>query len=194
LKSQILKFEIANQSPTDYFFFKGTSKPSLFMSMIGNYRRLSEEDLDEILQEPESILNALYPEDSDIPDGSQLDIDKAWHLIHFLLTGEPWEGAEPLCNAVLGGAEIDEEDVGYGPARYLTSTEVNAVATALASISPEELWTRFDLAKVHEADIYPSSWEGNDSDRDYILSYFNDLKAFFTTAQQQHDCMILYLN
>ncbi len=162
--------------------------------MIGNYRRLSEEDLDEILQEPESILNALYPEDSDIPDGSQLDIDKAWHLIHFLLTGEPWEGAEPLCNAVLGGAEIGEEDVGYGPARYLTSTEVNAVATALASISPEELWTRFDLAKVHEADIYPLSWEGNDSDRDYILSYFNDLKAFFTTAQQQHDCMILYLN
>lgn len=109
------------------------------MSMIGNYRRLSEEDLDEILREPESILNALYPEDSEIPDGSQLDIDKAWHLIHYLLTGEPCEGSEPLCNAVLGGAEIGEEDVGYGPARYLSSTEVNAVATALASISPEEL-------------------------------------------------------
>src|SRR5262245_58137806 len=89
------------------------------MSMIGNYLRLPEAELQRVLEKPEAITKLLYPENGSNPSPDlHLDTDKAWHITHFLLTGEAWGGAEPLANAVLGGTEIGDEDVGYGPARY----------------------------------------------------------------------------
>lgn len=165
------------------------------MSMIGNYLRLPEAELQRVLQAPESITELLYPEDdSDHPPDRHLDTDKSWHLTHFLLTGEAWGGAEPLANAVLGGTEIGTEDVGYGPARYLTPAQVDAVASALAHISPDDLWSRFDPQQVRDAEIYPSGWEGNDTERDYIFDYFVDLKTHFADAAENNEAMILYIN
>ena len=165
------------------------------MSMIGNYLRMPEAELQRILREPQSITRLLYPEDgSDLPMDRHLDTDKAWHLTHFLLTGDPWDGAEPLCNAVLGGAAIGEEDVGYGPARYLAPAQVKTVANSLAAISPLELWRRFDVQKVRDAEIYPDGWHGNDTERDYIFSHFTNLKKFFADAATENQAVILYLN
>ncbi len=162
--------------------------------MIGNYLRLPEAELNRILRDPAAITSVLYPRNGiELPRERHLDIDKAWHLIHFLLTGDEWEGTEPLRNAVLGGAEIGKEDVGYGPARYLTPAQVSNVAVALASIAPDQLWDQFDLQTVREADIYPC-WEGNNEDREYILSYFQMLQNFFTVASQENNAVILYLN
>jgi hypothetical protein len=165
------------------------------MSMIGNYLRLPEPELQGTLRAPESITKLLYPEDgSDLPADRHLDTDKAWHLIHFLLTGEAWGGTEPLVNAVLGGTEIGKEDVGYGPARYLTPAQVMAAAKALADISASELWERFDLQQVRDADIYPSGWEGGDTERNYILEHFGALKGYFAEAAKKNDAMVLYIN
>ena len=165
------------------------------MSMIGNYLRLPEAELQRVLQAPASITKLLYPEDdSELPPDRHLDTDKSWHLTHFLLTGEAWGGAEPFVNAVLGGTEIGTEDVGYGPARYLTPAQVGAVASALEGLSPNELWERFDRQQVQEAEIYPSGWEGNDTERDYILEYFSDLKDHFADAARDRDAMVLYIN
>ena len=165
------------------------------MSMIGNYLRLPEAELNGVLADPASVTSLLYPEDgSDLPADRRLDTDKAWHLTHFLLTGEAWEGAEPLRNAVLGGTEIGEEDVGYGPARYLTPAQVREVGAALKPISPQQLWSRFDLQAVQNAEIYPSGWEGTDEEREYILGYFQALKDFFANAAEANDAIILYLN
>lgn len=163
--------------------------------MIGNYLRVTEDDLDELLAVPESISAFLYPEDdSEPPPGRHLDVDKAWHLIHFLLTGDAWEGPTPLVYAVLGGYAIGEEDVGYGPARYIMPSQVTMVAGALAEISPEVLWTRFDRRKATEAEIYPHEWEGNDEERVYVLDYYVQLQAFFAEAAREHDAMVMYLN
>lgn len=163
--------------------------------MIGHYVRLPDADLQKILQSPASILEILYPQD-DLPFAPEryLDIDKAWHLIHFLLTGKTWDGEEPMSFAVLGGKLIGEVDVGYGPARYLSPTQVEATAKALADISPNELWKRFDRQQVRQAEIYPSGWGGNETERDYILQHFSDLKSFFSDAASDHDAMILYIN
>jgi hypothetical protein len=68
-----------------------------------------------------------------------LDIDKTWHIIHFLLNGDAWEGSGPLFDAVLGGSQLTDEDIGYGPARFISPAEVAATAHALRSISGEEL-------------------------------------------------------
>src|SRR5438552_527714 len=61
------------------------------MSMIGNYLRLSPAGLAELRANPASVMDLLYPENGDRPP-RHLDIDKAWHAIHFLLNGQTWEG------------------------------------------------------------------------------------------------------
>jgi hypothetical protein len=163
------------------------------MSMIGNYLRVSAKQLEEIHREPSGIMNLLYPKgETDHATGTHLDIDKAWHAIQFLLTGEPWGGPPPLQNAVLGGTELGDEDVGYGPARALAPDEVQAVSIALAAIPSEQLWSRFDAKKFVEAEIYPQGLSSDD--RDYILQHYDALRAFFSDAARSGDAIILYLN
>ena len=61
------------------------------MSMIGNYIRVSPARLAELRAKPDSIMDFLYPDDPS-PLANHLDIDKAWHAIHFLLNRETWGG------------------------------------------------------------------------------------------------------
>src|SRR5207302_6195207 len=93
------------------------------MSMIGNYLKLSDEQLEELVENPSEAEDLVYPENGDHPSDA-LDIDKSWHLIHFLLTGDTWGGDYPLVNVVLGGTELSGTDAGYGPFRYLVHDEV----------------------------------------------------------------------
>jgi hypothetical protein len=113
------------------------------MSMMANYLRISPKQLEALRANPSSILDLLYP-----PDFSQLvnhlDIDRGWHVIHFLLNGETWDGQPPLVNAVLGGHALGDVDVGYGPARFLEPDEVRDLASALENIPSAEFIERSD--------------------------------------------------
>jgi Domain of unknown function (DUF1877) len=56
-------------------------------------------------------------------EGHEADLDKAWHGIHYLLTGTAWEGEPPLDFLVRGGRTVGTIEVGYSPARVLTAEE-----------------------------------------------------------------------
>ena len=178
------------------------------MSMIANYRRVTPDELEVLLRKPSTIVEYLFPEDGEEYEGvsedgqyltspedeRNLDIDKSWHAIHYLLTGDAWQGNPPLANAVLGGTELGEEDVGYGPCRYLTPEEVREVASALVGIPVEELRRRYDPVELEKADIYPNIWirEG-DEGLEYVLEYYEALVRFFRSAAEAGDGMLLYL-
>jgi len=164
------------------------------MSMIGNYLRVPGGRLARLREDPSDILELLYPDDGngEHPDGMHLDIDKSWHAIQFLLTGDPWEAKPPLQNAVMGGVELGEEDVGYGPARGLSTADVQAVSRALSAVSGEQLWSRFDAEKFANAEIYPEGWSADG--REYVVGYYETLRAFFAEAADAGDAMILYLS
>ena len=161
--------------------------------MIGNYRRLTEAELNALLEEPGTITEILYSEEGQDDTDKQLDVDKAWHAIHYLLNGTAWDGKEPLVNAVLGGLPVGEEDVGYGPARYLRPTQVAETSKALQAISSEQLWSRFNAAAMKKAEIYPE-FERWEEDKEYICGYFENIKSFFVVAASRGDAMLLYLN
>ena len=76
-----------------------------------------------------------------------LSIEKAWHGLHYLLTGESWGGTGPRAFLLAGGLE-QGEDYGYGPARYFTAIEVSAIAKELVRLGADDLWSKFD-AKRH---------------------------------------------
>ena len=151
------------------------------MSMIGNYRCITENELDTLLEVPETIAEFLYGEKTQAETEKQLDIDKAWHALHYLLNGTAWGGEGPLANAVLGGEPIGEEDVGYGPCRYLRSIQVFETSNALQIISSEQLWSRFNAAEMKKAEIYPK-FEGGEEVKEYLCGNFESIKAFFAAA------------
>lgn len=161
------------------------------MSMIGNYLRIPVETLDELYKDSDQAEVLAYPEDEDRDDA--LDIDKSWHLIHFLLTGKSWGGDGPLANAVLGGDPLPHTDAGYGPFRVLEPEAVKATAKALAEVSGESLWTRFNVKKVAAEEIYPIPWRGDTDDRDYVLHNFEALKKYFLDAAASGNGMLLWI-
>jgi hypothetical protein len=155
--------------------------------MMGNLKQISAATLEEIKADPSIVEEILFSEEG---EAEGLEIDKAWHGLHYLLTGEAWGGAPPLANAVLGGEEIGE-DFGYGAARYLTPGQVKEVATALSGVSEEELTNRFDPDAMRAAQIYGIS--GDDDDLEYLLEYFRPLVEYYQDASQKGNAMLLYL-
>ncbi|MEW6710245.1 MAG: YfbM family protein [Candidatus Riflebacteria bacterium] len=113
------------------------------------------------------------------------DLDKAWHGIHFMLTGSDWEGDPPLNFLVAGGTEVGNIDVGYGPARVFRSAEVAKMNSALDEVTEEFLRTRFQPDVMMKKEIYPTIWDRdpeNDDTFDYLLEYFRELKKFIRLA------------
>jgi hypothetical protein len=161
------------------------------MSMIGEYRRVESNKLQDLLKDPESLMNFLF--EANDPENS-LNVDKSWHIIHFLLNDDPWEGSPPLFNAVLGGTEIGDTDNGYGPARYLTPEQVNETTNTLVSVPPEAMIERYDSTKANKSKIYTGNWSDSDEDREYISSNYKEIVNFFQKASDQKQAVLLWLS
>ena len=70
---------------------------------------------------------ALNGVDEDVlMDGTALELDKSWHVLHFLFTGHPSHGPMPAAALLSGGREIGD-DLGYGPALRGGDESVRAV-------------------------------------------------------------------
>ena len=94
------------------------------------------------------------------PDpADEVDLDKAWHGLHFLLTGsaretdgEDTRGALMAAGSSIGGPEWD---VGYGPARSLSPAQTIGLRDALRDLDPEQARRRFDPEAMKAEDVYP---------------------------------------
>ena len=161
------------------------------MSMIGNFRQVTPAQLQALMDDPASVEAFIYPDGGEAENG--IDVDKAWHGIHFMLTGDVWGGASPLANVVLGGVEIGE-DAGYGPARYITPDEVRAAAEVIRSLPREVLGKRYDAAAMAENEIYPDIWDEGDDAADYLLSYYESLRNYYLDAASKGNAMLKYIN
>ena len=162
------------------------------MSMIGNFLQLSSDELAAMIADPSSVEAFIYPDDDE--HENNIDVDKAWHGIHYLLASDAWGGEPPLANVVLGGTEIGD-DVGYGPARYLTVDEVEAAARALKDITPERFRARYVAAELSQNEIYPEIWDDSDDDAvGYLTTWYETLRDYFIDAANNGHAMIKYLN
>lgn len=159
------------------------------MSMIGHFRRLEESGIGELAScDEDEMASRLFGEDEPEAD---LDVDKAWHAIHFLLCGSADEASGPLGSAILGGTPIGP-DLGYGPARWLSADQVRAVAKALPE--PAELISRYDSQALTDADVYPQIWdEPDDEISDFLGSHYEALRRFYAQAAAENQAMLLWL-
>lgn len=121
-----------------------------------------------------------------------LSLDKAWHGLHYILTGAVEPAGTPLGQAVLGGIEVGEDFSGYGPARVLDPALTASIARALESPELEdETRARFDPQRMTELRIYPFGW--NAESLHWLLSALRDLRLFFAGASAHGRAIITCL-
>ncbi|HSU57012.1 MAG TPA: YfbM family protein [Candidatus Dormibacteraeota bacterium] len=189
--------------------------------MIGCFVGLAEQDLKAVQEKPErfhallglpqipasklSFLQRLFgaktaaipaqPDWKPSKSFEDFDVDKAWHGIHFLLTGSDWEGEGPLAFILHGGEELKGVDNGYGPPHVFTSAEVREINRALEGIDPQKLFEKADQADFTKNEIYPEIWD-SESKEDcigYVTENLAELKRFIAKIACEKKALIVYL-
>ena len=179
------------------------------MGITASYLALPPEDYVSLESDLEAAEEFFYGmEDFDAMDqrreeekaqGRRLSIEKDWHAIHYLLTGDP--GMEehvvppPLGNVVLGGTPTPFEAT-YGQVRLLKTVEVQEVNDALAEVTLEELKSRFDKAAFNRHEIYPNPRPGGWDDHEISTVWFSypSLCDFFGRAVVAGHVVLLSLD
>jgi hypothetical protein len=128
-----------------------------------------------------------------------MDIDKAWEGIFYLLTGcviaELNDAKPPFSWALFSLQLVDEDqDMGYGPAHFLTAEQVKEVSLALANINIAHLKSRFNTKIMMEKEIYPEIWDEGEKAFDFLYENFVKMKAFYKAASEKGNAVITFLN
>jgi hypothetical protein len=165
------------------------------MGMIACLSSLSDVELARLQEETALIEEYLYPDNGEGEPPNYIDLDKAWHGVHYLLTGHAEGGPEPQSLAVIGGAEFGPE-LGYGPAQFLTARQVAIVAKTLSEISVADLESRFDAKDMAAKSIYPDViWirDGKEA-LDYVIDAFSRLQTFYRDAAARGHAVIQWIS
>jgi Domain of unknown function (DUF1877) len=104
------------------------------------------------------------------PDENAVELDKAWHSIHvlvtgdatlrFLTTGVPLPGADETC-------ELHSPDA------------ITALSQRIGEATPSDLMKAFDTDTFNAQRIYPAPWD--ETGADYVAPY---LHVFLETLRQ----------
>lgn len=122
-------------------------------------------------------------------DEMSVDLDKAWHGVHWLLTGAADVTDDVTSDAVFGGEPMSE-DLGYGPPRLLPAGRVRVVADALERLDVDGLRERMDGQAMTDAEIYPSIWDEPDVFDQYLAPAFERLRSFYLAAAANREAVI----
>ena len=125
-----------------------------------------------------------------------LDLHKSWHMLHYLFTGQAWEGSMPGGALLLGGEEVGE-DMGYGPARALSPQDTANFAGFLAGLDVEKLAARLDMEAMARMEIYCA--ESGDPDaaaelEEDLEHYFPQLQSFVADAASRRQGLLIWMS
>lgn len=158
------------------------------VGMIGYYVAIPEEQI-KLLAQGELMLEDLDPYALE-----QLDIDKSWQGIHYLLCKELDNGEPPLGYAV---PMLDDQGLDFGEfgAFYLTHEQVVEASAALAQLSESALKDRYDFAEFAKEQVYPII-EGEDGGEflDYLLGNLVNLQVFYRKAEAEGEGIVFYIS
>jgi len=118
-----------------------------------------------------------------------LDLAGAWQGLHYMITGDPWEGRSPEADIVCGGRLLTEDgadELGFDVI-YLSSDRVKTAADHLvATPFPSR---RYDLDAMIAAEVQGASdWAQRplDEPRDrFLRPAYDAVSRFFSDAATQ---------
>ncbi|MGJ1386419.1 YfbM family protein [Sphingobacterium spiritivorum] len=164
------------------------------MSMIANLLPVTTSELEAYLKDSSLLEDSIYNDEADAEN--LIDIDKSWDGIIFLLTGQSLATAKHnLVRILFSGQIIDEEqDLGYGPAHYLTAEQVAELNGEISTITIADLKQRFNPERMNELEVYPIIWDEGDDAFDYLADGFLTLQNVFADATKNEEAIITFLN
>ena len=131
-------------------------------------------------------------------DSTRVDLEKDWHALHFLLTGDGSLNPEhhpnnPLHNLVMGGTPTSLQ-ASYGPVRKFEPDDITQIVAALEKISVDELRARFSPEAFNAAEIYPRPTPGgwDLAEMDGVFQVFPKLRQLFVDALNAGEVVIVY--
>ena len=175
------------------------------MGMVCELRQISAAYARNLVDNPDEVLD--YMDDFEAgklaadAQGEAISLDKAWHGLHYLLTGTAWEGEEPSCYLVSEGEQVGDEeqhDVGYGPARVLSPSQVAEFSRAVNELTSVEIRRRFDASDMTKLAIYPEIWDRQGPDAqdnyDYLEQAAGELDGFLGRAVAHEKAVLVYFS
>ncbi|WP_447637856.1 YfbM family protein [Flavobacterium microcysteis] len=162
--------------------------------MIASLLRVTKSELEGYLKDSSSLEDKIYTDETE--NENLVDIDKSWDGIIFLLTGQSLATAEHnLVRILFSGQIIDEEqDLGYGPAHYLTPEDVAELNNEISTITIADLKQKFNPEKMNELEVYPTIWDEGDDAFDYVADGFSTLQNVFADATKNGEAIITFLS
>ena len=153
------------------------------MGIIANYQYLSDRNLKEM----KLFYNEAVEDIDDVKDGNddieiQLDMDKMWDALHFVLTGVGKDEAienNHLREAVFGVNSIKNSQEYIA---YTQKSKVKDIVFALEDFYIEKALENLSMSRFKKANIYPNIWdyeEDADKIREELMTYFQRLRDFY---------------
>jgi len=157
--------------------------------------QITTEEIDKFMELEETIndfVESQFPEtyDDDFEDNA-LSLDRIWHLLHYLITGEEEGEKYPLAFAIRVGHFLHES---WSEMSWIAPNEVRDVAEALAVLSEEDLRKRGGEDSMSKVNIY--KYPGALSEDDFIdvLMEFNRLKGYYKDASEKGNAMLRFFH
>lgn len=158
------------------------------MGMECELWQITVSQLEELLESDEALDSLICGED-DAMTAKSIDIGKAWHILHFCMTGETEGEVLPLSYAIMTGIPIADNYI--DGAAYLLPDAVSDVADALSKLSENEMIRRFKDEAIGNPDVYHSQWDEDDPDE--FFGYFNRLKRFYQEAVEKGNVVLRHI-
>jgi hypothetical protein len=126
-----------------------------------------------------------------------LSLEKAWHMLHYLLAGDSMPTGGPG-DMLLSGEEIGEEFSGYGPARLIDVSDVRAFAGFIHGLDAERLTAGLNSREMAERGVYGMPFSGDLAREEVLLreeaaTFFLRLRSYVTEAEKRGDGLLIWL-
>ncbi|KAJ3044482.1 hypothetical protein HDV00_001909 [Rhizophlyctis rosea] len=140
-----------------------------------------------------------YWEDENRDRSTTHDMDKSWHPIHFLLTGEPEHKtkrrSQRPATLLFGGTKIKSDLLGYyGPPRILSPAQISNFLAFLQTLDEEKLKMGFDPAVMAQEAVDDERFlQDREGAWKYYWDHFVGLREFLGMVEGKGDGVVLYL-
>ena len=132
------------------------------------------------------------------PIGPALSLEKSWHMLHYLLTGDVY-GLPAPGNGLLSGNPVGEDVAGYGPARLIEPTETQDFAGFLAPLDVAQLEARVNYQGMLSAKVYGTPM-GRGSEAEFegelrreVARYFPKLRDYVAGVAERGGGVLIWL-
>ena len=164
------------------------------MGMILSIVQFSPSKLQEYISDPEKFefdLGSLEKNETD----KSVDLDKSWEAIHFLFTENKIGSGEGLLSQAIYGEQFfdEEQDLGMGPASYLTPEQVKEINSLISNLGEDFLKENYKPEEMDRKGIYPKFWRQDPTLIDYVRHNFFALKKFYKDAAEKGNAIASYL-